>query len=168
MYGRLIKAVYGTLPKAIIFYNKLSKHLIDHGFVQNKHDMCTVNKILDGEQIPVQFNVDDLKVSHKDQAVWKDYLTNLRDEFGQADELTENKGLLQEYLGITIDYSIPHKVIFTIFDYHKNVIVEASDGLKNNRLYYPRNDSFFNFLSCRKIKCKIILAYLARITFTHR
>ena len=33
LYGRLIKAVYGTLLGAIIFYNKLSKHLIDHGFV---------------------------------------------------------------------------------------------------------------------------------------
>ena len=34
------------------------------------------------EQITVQFHVDDLKVSHKDQAVLEDFLTNLRDEFG--------------------------------------------------------------------------------------
>ena len=33
LYGRLIKAVYGTLLGAIIFYTKLSKHLTDHGFV---------------------------------------------------------------------------------------------------------------------------------------
>ena len=39
LYGRLIKAVYGTLLGAIIFYNKLSKHLTDHGFVQNEYDM---------------------------------------------------------------------------------------------------------------------------------
>ena len=39
LYGRLVKAVYGTLLGAIIFYNKLSKHLIDHGFVQNKYNM---------------------------------------------------------------------------------------------------------------------------------
>ena len=35
LYGRLVKAVYGTLLGAIIFYNKLSKNLIDHDFVQN-------------------------------------------------------------------------------------------------------------------------------------
>ena len=33
LYSRLIKAVYGTLLGAIIFYNKLSKHLTDHGFL---------------------------------------------------------------------------------------------------------------------------------------
>ena len=33
LYGQLIKAVYGTLLGAIIFYNKLSKHLTDHGFI---------------------------------------------------------------------------------------------------------------------------------------
>ena len=32
LYGRLVKAVYGTLLGAIIFYNKLSKHLTDQGF----------------------------------------------------------------------------------------------------------------------------------------
>ena len=104
LYGWLIKAVYRTLLGAIIFYNKLSKHLIDHGFVQNEYDMCTFNKMVNGEQITVQFHVDDLKVLHKDQSVLEDFLGNLRSEFGQEDELTENKGLIHKYLGITIDY----------------------------------------------------------------
>ena len=77
LYGRLIKAIYETLRGAMIFYNKLSKYLIDHGFVQNEYDMCTFNKIVNGEQITVQFHVDDLKVSHKEQAVLEDLLRNL-------------------------------------------------------------------------------------------
>ena len=36
LYSWLIKAVYGALLGAIIFYNNLSKHLTDHGFTQNK------------------------------------------------------------------------------------------------------------------------------------
>ena len=88
LYGCLIKAVYGTLLGAIIFYNKLSKHLSNHGFVQNKYDMCTFNKMVNGEQITVQFHVDDLKVSHKEQSVLEDFLGNLRSEFGQEDKLT--------------------------------------------------------------------------------
>ena len=99
LYSRLIKAVYGTLLRAIIFYNKLSKHLIDHGFVQNEYDMCTFNKMVNGEQIIVQI----YKVSHKEQPVLNDFLSNLRSEFGQEDKLTENTGLVHEYLGITID-----------------------------------------------------------------
>ena len=141
LYGRLVKAVYGTSVGAIIFYNKLSKHLTDHGFILNKYDMCTFNKIVNGEQTTVQFHVDDLKVSHKDQAVLEDFVSNLRDEFGQEDESMENKGLIHEYLGITIDYAIPRKVAFIMFDYLEDVKVEANEDLKNSRSYYPGNDS---------------------------
>ena len=91
LYGRLIEAVYGTLLGANIFYNNLSKHLTNHGFVQNKYNMCTFNKMVNGEQITVQFHVDDLKVSHKEQSVLEleHFLGDLRSEFGQEDKLTE-------------------------------------------------------------------------------
>ena len=95
-YGRLIKAVYGILLRAIVFYNKISKYLIDQSFVQNEYDMFTLNKMVNGEQITVQFHVDDLKVSHKDQTVLEDVLRNLRSGFGQEDEFTKNKGLVHE------------------------------------------------------------------------
>ena len=74
-----------------------------------------------------------MKVSHKDQSILEDFLGGLRNEFGQEDELTENKGLIHEYLGITIDYSIPRKVVFIMFDYLTDIIVEADEDLKNSR-----------------------------------
>ena len=81
LYGRLIKAVYGMLLGAIILYNKLSKHLTDHGFVQNEYDMCTFNKMVNGEQISVQFHVDNLKVSYKEESVLEGFLGDLWSEF---------------------------------------------------------------------------------------
>ena len=36
-----------------------------------------------GEQVTVQFHVNDLKVSHKDQAVLDDFLDELKSEFVQ-------------------------------------------------------------------------------------
>ena len=143
LYGRLIKAVYGTLLGAIIFYNKISRHLTNHGFIQNEYDMCTFNKMVNGEQVTVQFHVDDLKVSHKDQAVLDDFLDELRSEFGQEYELAENKGLVHEYLGITINYSIASKLVFTMFNYLEDVIVKATEDLKNSRPYYPGNNRLF-------------------------
>ena len=83
LYGRLINPVSQALLGAIIFYNKLPKHLTDHGFIQNKYNMCTFKKIVNSEQITAQFHVDDLKVSHKDQAILDDCLNELRNEFGQ-------------------------------------------------------------------------------------
>ena len=53
--------------------------------------MCTFNKMMNGEQITVQFHVDNLKVSNKDQAILEDFLSNLRSDFGQEDELTKTK-----------------------------------------------------------------------------
>ena len=68
---------------------------------------------------------------------------DLRSEFGQEDELTENKGFVHGYLGITIDYLIVGKVVFTMFDYLEDVIFEAADDLKNSCSYYPGNDQLF-------------------------
>ena len=58
--------------------------------------MCTFNKMVNGEQITVQFHVDDLKVSHKEHSVLEDFLGHLRGEFRQKNKLTENKGLVHE------------------------------------------------------------------------
>ena len=102
--------------------------------------MCTFNKMVNNEQITVQFHVDDLKVSHKEQSVLEDFLGNLRSEFGQEDELTENTKLVHEYLGITIDYLILGKVAFSMFNYLEVMIVEVANDLKNSRSYYPGNN----------------------------
>ena len=71
------------------------------------------------------------KVSHKEQSVLEDFLGNLRSEFGQEDEMTENTGLIHEYLGILINYSIAGKVVFTMFNFIEVVIVEGAYDLKN-------------------------------------
>ena len=57
--------------------------------------------------------------------------------------MLENKRLIHEYLGIVIDYSIPGKVVTSMFDYLEDVIVEAVKDLRNSRLYYPGNDQLF-------------------------
>ena len=42
----------------------------------------------------------------------------------------ENEGLVHEYLGITIDYLIASKVVFTMFDYLQDTIIEVAEDLK--------------------------------------
>ena len=53
---------------------------------------------------------------------------------------TEVKGLVHEYLGIIIDHSVSSKVVFTMFDYLEDVIVETDEDMKNSCLYYPENN----------------------------
>ena len=62
MYMELLKALYGTLHAARLFWQKLSDQLIDvWGFVPNKYDNCVVNKTINGHQMTVVWHVDDLK-----------------------------------------------------------------------------------------------------------
>ena len=144
LYGELVKAVYGTLLAAIIFYEKLSKYLREQGFVVNKYNECTFNKIVNGQQLKVQFHVDDLKSSHRDSKVLDEFLVELRKEFGKEDKLTKNRGNIHEYLGMTIDYSIQGKVVFTMFDFLEDIIVEAPEDLKNQLSRYPGNNKLFH------------------------
>ena len=39
-----------------------------------------------------------------------------------------------------VDYSIAGKVVFTMFDYLEDVIVEVAEDLENSRSYYLEND----------------------------
>ena len=64
MYMELLKALYGTLHAARLFWEKLSGKLLEWGFEANPYDSCVMNKIIDGKQLTVTWHVDDLKVSH--------------------------------------------------------------------------------------------------------
>jgi hypothetical protein len=106
IYAKLTKAVYGTLLGAILFYEKLTKQLIEWGYEPNCYDRCTFNKIVDGNQITIQFHVDDLKISHKDQSVIDSVPSDLNNKFGTTRKpLATTTGMIHDYLGITIDYS---------------------------------------------------------------
>ena len=68
LYMELLKALYGTLRAARLFWEKLSKQLVEvWGFTPNKYDNCMVNKTINGHQMTVVWHVDDLKVSHVDK-----------------------------------------------------------------------------------------------------
>jgi hypothetical protein len=131
IFARLNKAVYGTLLGAILFYQKLSKQLTDWDYVQNDYDPCTFNKVVNGEQVTIQFHVDDLKISHKEQDVLDEILHDLNMKFGTKKKaLTASTGLIHEYLGITINFDERHKVKFTMFDYLEDILSEMPSDME--------------------------------------
>ena len=66
LYVRLSKALYGMLRAALLFYNRLRSYLENIGFEINPYDPCVTNKMVNCHQMTICWNVDDLKVSHKD------------------------------------------------------------------------------------------------------
>ena len=89
LFGKLTKAIYGTLRGALLFYEKLTGHLKDWGFEQNPYDECTFNKMVNNEQLTAQFHVDDLKIWHDDQQVLDDFIKQLNGVFGVQKPLAE-------------------------------------------------------------------------------
>ena len=75
------------LVPAMLFYHKLTKALLSYGFELNPYDPCVVNKMVNGEQLTVCWNVDNLKSSHIDSKVNDKFLQWIKDTFGQLREV---------------------------------------------------------------------------------
>ncbi len=74
LYVHIIKAIYGLLASAMLFYQKLAADLQGYGFQINPYDPCVANKTVNGNQLTVSWHVDDLKISHKDSKVVDEFL----------------------------------------------------------------------------------------------
>ena len=73
----MLKALYGTLQAAQMFYKKLVAHLKGNGFELNPYNPCVANKMVNGKQCTVVWHVDDLKISHVESAVVDMVMTEL-------------------------------------------------------------------------------------------
>ena len=129
LYVKLKKALYGTLKAALLFWKHLSAKLNGWGFVANPYDSCVVNKEINGSQCTILWHVDDLKISHVDPDVVSAVISQLEAEFGKEAPLTVNRGTTHDYLGMTIDYSLPGKVQITMLDYIDNMLAELPDDM---------------------------------------
>ena len=88
--------------------------------------------ILNREQLAIQFRVDNLKSSHIDQNVLDSLVDNLNDKFKTKKKmLVDTKGLIHDYLGLTIGYSKKHYVIFTMYDYLEDILKEVHEDMDN-------------------------------------
>jgi hypothetical protein len=69
LYAEVLKAIYGMLEAALLWYKTFRKDLKDIGFVFNPNNPCVANKKVQGSQQTIVFDVDDLKLSHKSKSV---------------------------------------------------------------------------------------------------
>ena len=86
------------------------------GYQRNEYDWCVMNKIIDNKQCTILWHVDDPKTSHVDPAIVFSVLANIDAEYGKIAKMTITRGKVHKYLGMTIDYSSPGKVIFSMIN----------------------------------------------------
>jgi len=119
-----LKALYGTLRAALLFWRKMSAKLVEWGFVINPYDWCVANKMVNGQQCTVSWHVDDIKASHVDLSTLTHLIGMLDEEFGREAPLTVHHGKVHEYLGMTLDFSIDGKVMIKMSDYIQKMLAE--------------------------------------------
>jgi hypothetical protein len=101
---KLDKALYGCIESARLFYENISKALLDYGFTKNDYDPCVFNKFIYGKQCTVVIHVDDLKISCADGRGVEDVIKELTRVYGKINAHREK---VLDYLGMDFDYSVP-------------------------------------------------------------
>ena len=100
LYVKVLRALYGCLESALLWYELYSTTLTKLGFKINDYDRCVANKIINGKQCTIVFYVDDNKISHQDPQVVTDVIKEISNHFG---ELTVSRGVKHDYLGMDIE-----------------------------------------------------------------
>jgi hypothetical protein len=67
------------MKSALLFYRKLVAELRDVGFEINPYDPCVANKTVNGTQMTVRWNVDDLMISHASQDNIMAFMKKIKD-----------------------------------------------------------------------------------------
>ena len=144
LYMHVVKAIYGLLVSAMLFYKRLVADLTSYGFEINPYDPCVANKIVDGKQITVSWHVDDLKISHKDSRVVDSFIQWVKDTYGAIGEVKVTRGKVHDYLGMKLDYSINGQVSVDMRDYLMTMIEAFPEDLMTGaRVASPWNENLF-------------------------
>jgi hypothetical protein len=80
--------------------------------------------MVDRKQLTVAWHVDDLKISHVSAKVVDNLITDLDSKFGKETPLSKSRGKVHDYLGMTLDFSVPGQVTLTMIDYIKMICMD--------------------------------------------
>jgi len=83
LYLQLLKALYGCVQSALLWYNLFLNTLVQLGFKLNPYDLCVANSQIKGKQCTIAWYVDDNKISHVDGTVVTEIIEKIEAKFGK-------------------------------------------------------------------------------------
>ena len=101
MYLRILKAIYGTVEPALLWYKIYVSVLKDMVFQINPHDICVTNKYMNGKKCTIDWYIDYYNVSQVEHDVIDYSIIKVEERFPG---LTVTKCNLHTFLGIKIRY----------------------------------------------------------------
>jgi len=144
IYVKVLKAIYGTLMAALLWYKKFKKDLEEQGFIFNSYDPCVVNRSVKGNQQTIRFHIDNLCSSHVDKTVNDEFLKWLNEKYGEHGKVEATRGRVHEYLGMKIIFE-GKSVKIDMKDYIRDMIEEGERFIKkNDKVATPAQGDLFN------------------------
>ena len=144
LYVEVLKALYGMLIAALVWYKKFKSDLMKVGFVFNPYDPCVANKMINGKQQTIRFHVDDLMSSHVDYRVNDAFYGWLNDKYGKVGEVKQHRGNIHDYLGVNYEY-YKGMLILNMADYVKKMVEEFPIKFKTRfKVATPAADDLFD------------------------
>ena len=101
LYLRLLKALYGCMESALLWYNLYSKTLKQQRSLINPYDRCMENSTIQDNQCTISWYAEDNKVSHVDEEVNTKVIETISEHFGN---LTVSRGKKQNFLGMDVEF----------------------------------------------------------------
>ena len=100
------------------------------GYQRNEYDWCAMNNIIEDKQCTILWNFDDLKTSNFDPAFIYRVIYDIHAEYGIIAKITITWGKGHKYLGMTIDYSSPGKLILLMINYIGKILDDIPEYMK--------------------------------------
>ena len=116
-----MKAIYGCVKSALLWYNLFSSTSQELGFALNPYDPCISNRIINGKQCTIAWYVDDTKI-YVDPEVVMSVVSTIEQRF---DKMTVTQGKEHTFLGMNIKYTERGTALISMRDYLLEAIDES-------------------------------------------
>ena len=148
LYLKILRALYGCIESALLWYQLFSSTLVSMGFEINPYDQCVANKTIDGEQCTITWYVDDAKILHKSKKVVTGVFNEIQKHFGEMDI---TYGDTHKYLGMKI--CIKNKKVTIDMRDQINELINFFDDNISGTVASPANKNLMNVDPDSKLLC---------------
>jgi hypothetical protein len=165
LYVQVMRAIYGMLEAAILWYKKFRGELEQKRFKFNPYDPCVAIRTEKGLQHTLLFHVDDLESSHKDSKVNDQFDKWLQENYGEHGEVVIHRGKKHDYLGMETDFSEKGKVKIGMTEYVESMLEVFPEKIKStDTAVTPAIDGLFNEGQGKKLNEEPADAYHTMVT----
>ena len=101
LYMQLMKALYGCIKSALLWYELFTRELREMGLTLNPYDKCVANKMIDGKQCTISWCVDDNCLTHLSDKVHDRIIERIELKFGK---MAMTRGEELTFLGMKLRF----------------------------------------------------------------